>query len=589
MAREKAVIISMLLIAAMAMALMLCLLGVFWGLEPSPAGTGGDPGGAGRPASGPGGPGEIARTDGNGLPAGSASAAGGVPETELSLTTTPAGATVLLDGRLIGVSPVHAVRVAGGAHSLRLEKEGYEPKVLALSLQESSAVLQESLTEIAFAELTVVSTPVGAEVTLDGEFRGRTPLTLRRIRPGPHELRVSKANYTAYQALQVLRPGEKLVVNDLKLENQLLLMLEAMLEQDRRSIGTWMELAHFHFIQNEMDLAARYFTRARELAAQPSAQPLAEMTEGEREALRNEAQWNRSKLIGEIRKHLEQGRTYYGSELNHEQFKSEYTQQDREFQRWQNGWRDLAWVQNEAFARSLKGDWERMATLFEDYTVGVDSESGAAWGGLVRAELLLGRLANAEAHFQKAQTLLSQPAEGIETRYREITWLDLAKAYGTAAWRTPSAARKNLLDRMDACLKGLAAVATPSALTKLEATRAQGQYYRLSNQRQKRVTFLQSAEAQAAAAFAALPDNAKDRRFVREEWERLQLQLAWAELAAGDNDGARRRAETLRGKDILAGDVTLELQGLLDSFNRGERPVEPPYEPVVAKILPLKP
>ena len=52
----------------------------------------------------------------------------------LELATTPSGATVTLDGRFAGVSPVQVADVQSGDHTLRLEKAGYEPVTTRLTL-----------------------------------------------------------------------------------------------------------------------------------------------------------------------------------------------------------------------------------------------------------------------------------------------------------------------------------------------------------------------------------------------------------------------------------------------------------------------
>jgi hypothetical protein len=43
----------------------------------------------------------------------------------LSISSRPAGATVTLDGRVVGVTPLTLPEVAAGSHAVRLELEGY--------------------------------------------------------------------------------------------------------------------------------------------------------------------------------------------------------------------------------------------------------------------------------------------------------------------------------------------------------------------------------------------------------------------------------------------------------------------------------
>jgi PKD domain/PEGA domain len=49
--------------------------------------------------------------------------------------------------------------------------------------------------EAAAGTITVISDPADAAVYLDGQFAGRTPLTIERLRPGDHRVRVVKDGY----------------------------------------------------------------------------------------------------------------------------------------------------------------------------------------------------------------------------------------------------------------------------------------------------------------------------------------------------------------------------------------------------------
>jgi hypothetical protein len=55
--------------------------------------------------------------------------------------------------------------------------------------------------------LTVTSDPTGASVTVDGTSYGRTPLTLRDLTPGPHQVTVSMAGKQTFSRNVELRPG----------------------------------------------------------------------------------------------------------------------------------------------------------------------------------------------------------------------------------------------------------------------------------------------------------------------------------------------------------------------------------------------
>jgi hypothetical protein len=94
-----------------------------------------------------------------------------------------------------GVTRDLPVEVLEGAHAIKLQREGYEP----IELSPTLAPLEEvdlspdwKRTLIAF---DVRSNPAGADVTLDGSARGKTPITLRDVPTGDHELQVALAEH----------------------------------------------------------------------------------------------------------------------------------------------------------------------------------------------------------------------------------------------------------------------------------------------------------------------------------------------------------------------------------------------------------
>ncbi|HQC13449.1 MAG TPA: PEGA domain-containing protein, partial [Methanoregulaceae archaeon] len=55
----------------------------------------------------------------------------------------------------------------------------------------------------------IYSIPSNADVYLDSEFMGTTPLTLTNIEPGYHTLMVSKTGYRDYNKEFLIRDGEQ--------------------------------------------------------------------------------------------------------------------------------------------------------------------------------------------------------------------------------------------------------------------------------------------------------------------------------------------------------------------------------------------
>lgn len=113
----------------------------------------------------------------------------------VTVASNPAGANVLLDGNVIGETPLIA-DILEGSYTLSLEHEGYD----SVSMQLRVIANQElQLPEFALIEsdgqLTVETKPSGATVTVAGQYRGRTPLELSLAPRKTHTLKIARAGY----------------------------------------------------------------------------------------------------------------------------------------------------------------------------------------------------------------------------------------------------------------------------------------------------------------------------------------------------------------------------------------------------------
>ncbi len=119
--------------------------------------------------------------------------------------TQPAGASILLDETQLGVTPAE-VELLAGRRTLRLQLAGFADAALSV---EASAGERRELPAMtlhrADALLRISSRPSGASVTVDGVFRGSTPLELALDSSTAHELIAFKAGYE--RASRKLVPG----------------------------------------------------------------------------------------------------------------------------------------------------------------------------------------------------------------------------------------------------------------------------------------------------------------------------------------------------------------------------------------------
>lgn len=129
------------------------------------------------------------------------------PETgSLVIRANVKGATVFLDGKRAGEAPQSLKGLKPGKYQVKVEKAGYQPFQQEVELAAESRVLRAKLAPIT-AALRVKSNVAGALVRLDGKSVGSTPLELKGIEPGSHELVVSAEGYDPHTETLTLDPA----------------------------------------------------------------------------------------------------------------------------------------------------------------------------------------------------------------------------------------------------------------------------------------------------------------------------------------------------------------------------------------------
>ncbi|MFT5710309.1 MAG: sulfatase activating formylglycine-generating enzyme [Halioglobus sp.] len=127
---------------------------------------------------------------------------------EITIGTEPAGATILVDGEDAGTTPA-VVEVLRGEAQIMLKKDTF-----ASYLQDITVIpgVPQNLGTIkltaAAGVVELSSAPSGANVTLDGEFQGQTPLTLEVTPERSHRLAVFKAGYKRHASSLEMSAGE---------------------------------------------------------------------------------------------------------------------------------------------------------------------------------------------------------------------------------------------------------------------------------------------------------------------------------------------------------------------------------------------
>ena len=113
----------------------------------------------------------------------------------LEIATEPSGAEVLLDGTGVGVTPLR-IEPTNGNHRIELRKSGWKPLASDVRVKANETIkLPLFYLEKADVVLKLTTSPSDANVTVNAELRGHSPITLT-LKPGQdHKLTVDKAGF----------------------------------------------------------------------------------------------------------------------------------------------------------------------------------------------------------------------------------------------------------------------------------------------------------------------------------------------------------------------------------------------------------
>jgi hypothetical protein len=127
----------------------------------------------------------------------------------LSITTRPAGVAVTIDGTPRGVTPL-AIELETGDHVIELVTSS-ERRQIPVTIRAGGEVSQflemGAAPPPADTELRIRTEPLGAEVTVDGKYVGRSPVSIGDLTPGPHTVVLKHESGTATEQV-LIEPGK---------------------------------------------------------------------------------------------------------------------------------------------------------------------------------------------------------------------------------------------------------------------------------------------------------------------------------------------------------------------------------------------
>ena len=134
----------------------------------------------------------------------------------LSVTTNPQGAKVTLNGNVLSETTPCSIDMLGcGNYNLEVSKDKYYTSTQVIAITKDEETIIDVNLEPITGVLIVKSTPKGADVIIDGENYGKTPLTIDKMLIGEYYLDFEKnGNFLVPTKTILITENETLIVNE---------------------------------------------------------------------------------------------------------------------------------------------------------------------------------------------------------------------------------------------------------------------------------------------------------------------------------------------------------------------------------------
>ncbi|AXI24711.1 serine/threonine protein kinase [Methanofervidicoccus sp. A16] len=133
------------------------------------------------------------------------------PKGFLKIFSTPSDAEAYINDEYKGKTPL-VLKLDPGNYSVKVTKDGYEGYETEIVEIETGKIAEINVFLKPYGILKISSDPSDAEVYINGEYRGNTPLELK-LDPGNYSVKVTKDGYENYETKIEIKTGKTTEVN----------------------------------------------------------------------------------------------------------------------------------------------------------------------------------------------------------------------------------------------------------------------------------------------------------------------------------------------------------------------------------------
>lgn len=125
-----------------------------------------------------------------------------------NISSEPSGASVLIDGKDYGVTPLSLDSIVVGPHELKLEKYGYTSITKIITIDNLDKLVVDE--KLVLGREVIITTPKdGANIYVDDDFIGASPITTT-LSVGEHIIKAEKDVYKTGKTIMISPSGDKL-------------------------------------------------------------------------------------------------------------------------------------------------------------------------------------------------------------------------------------------------------------------------------------------------------------------------------------------------------------------------------------------